>query len=56
MRWLDDELRSDWLYGMARSRDGRGYELDALSWVFRRERLGDELPRWRVLGVPLPLP
>ena len=55
-RWLDGEVRSDWLYGLARSRDAAGYELDAVSWLLRRERLGDQLPRWRLLGVPLPLP
>jgi hypothetical protein len=53
-RWLDDEVRSDWLYGMARSREAPAYELDALAWLLQRERVGEELPRWRVLGVPIP--
>jgi hypothetical protein len=39
---------------MARSREAPAYELDALAWLLQRERVGEELPRWRVLGVPIP--
>jgi hypothetical protein len=49
-RWRAGEERTDWLWGLARSRDAAGYELDAVSWVWRRE-VGDEERRAHVLGA-----
>jgi hypothetical protein len=50
-RWERGEERTDWLFGLARSRRAPGYRLDALSWVYRHEA---ELSkrRLRILGIP----
>ncbi len=53
-RFADDESRTDWLWGLARSREAEGYRLDAVSWLFRRETGAASREGWRVLGIPLP--
>jgi hypothetical protein len=50
--WRDGERRTDWLWGLARSRDAEGYELDAVSWVWRAERSGGER-RADLFGIPV---
>jgi hypothetical protein len=51
-RWRAGEQRTDWLWGLARSREAPGYELDAVSWVWRSERMDAER-RARLLGIPI---
>jgi hypothetical protein len=50
-RWRDGEERTDWLWGLARSRDAADYELDAVSWVWRAESFGEET-RVSAFGIP----
>lgn len=52
-RWRDDEVRSDWLFGLARQRRADDYRLDAVSWLYRHERRGEGGRRLRILGLPL---
>jgi hypothetical protein len=52
-RWRAGEERTDWLWGLARSREAAGYELDAVSWLWRAERTEAER-RAHLLGIPLP--
>ncbi len=49
-RWRDGERRTDWLWGLARSREAAEYDLDAVSWLFQRER-SSEYRRLRILGM-----
>jgi hypothetical protein len=51
-RWRDGERRTDWLWGLARSRDAAGYELDAVSWLWRVEGSGGER-RADLFGIPV---
>lgn len=55
-RWQAGERRVDWLWGLARSRRAEEYRLDAVSWLFRRERLPDARVRWNLLGIPFDEP
>jgi hypothetical protein len=50
-RWRDGERRTDWLWGLARSRDAEDYELDAVSWLWRSESFGEET-RAGAFGIP----
>jgi hypothetical protein len=51
-RWRSGERRTDWLWGLARSRDAAGYELDAVSWLWRVEGSGGER-RADLFGIPV---
>lgn len=51
-RWQQGEERTDWLFGLARSRRAPDYRLDALSWLYRRE-VDATHERLRILGLPL---
>jgi len=50
-RWERGEERTDWLFGLARSRRAPGYRLDALSWIYRDE-VEPSRRRLRILGIP----
>jgi hypothetical protein len=50
-RSVEDESRTDWLWGLVRSRSAPGYSLEAVSWLYRRETTPAG-SRLRILGIP----